>query len=251
LAANSEFVVRVEYLTVVSTLKASTMMNMHPALSVQRSGAKQLSNLGASGAMSSAFPVLPLLVEDKYTKYPDSFQVTSGRELMTNSNPAQAPALGSNSSIDGNMFTFSPGFPYDVHFSSVSPHGQNSQNSPFISQSSTEGAPFPTTHSSHLGVQSTALINHHDGSQDIPWCPDPLDDFLDFPQSVTIQNGQVESSTGVITSEDHARRTDLQWVDGLISEMDPDWNELPNVNVADHEQKVCSSSQSDSCTYLP
>jgi hypothetical protein len=138
---------------------------------------------------------------------------------------------------------------YLQSFFLVSPHGQNSQNSPFISQSSTEGAPFPTTHSSHLDVQPTALINHHDGSQDIPWCPDPLDNVLDFPQNVTIQNGQVESS--VITSEDHARKTDLQWVDGLISEMDPDWNELPNVNVSDPEQKVCSSCQSDCCTYLP
>lgn len=209
-------------------LKASTMMNMHPGLSVQRSGAKQLNNLGASGAMSSSFPVLPPLVEDKYTKYPDYFQVTSERGQMTNSIPAQTSTVVSNSSSDGQFVTFSTGFPNDVRFSSVSPHGRNSRNSPFISQSSTEGASFPTTHSSHLNVQSTALINHHDGSQDIPWCIDPLEDFLNFPQNAPVQNGQVESSTGVITSEDHARGTDLQWVDGLISEMDPDWNELPN-----------------------
>jgi hypothetical protein len=235
LAGNSKFIVRVEYLTVVGTLKASTMMNMQPALSVQRSGAKQLSSLGASGSVSSSFPVLPPLVEDNYTKYPDSFQVTSEREPMTNSIPARAPALVSNSSIDGHLFTFPPGFSNDVHFSPVSPHGRNSQNSPFISQSSTEAA----------------LINHHDRNQDISWPTDSLEDFLNFPQNAPVQNGQVESGTGVITSEDHARRNDWQWVDGLISEMDSDWTELPNVNVADPEPKVCSSSQSDSCTYLP
>ncbi|KAE8009962.1 hypothetical protein FH972_006363 [Carpinus fangiana] len=197
------------------------MMNMHPALSVQRSGAKQLSSLGASGSVSSSFPVLPPLVEDNYTKYPDSFQVTSEREPMTNSIPARAPALVSNSSIDGHLFTFPPGFSNDVHFSPVSPHGRNSRNSPFISQSSTEAA----------------LINHHDGNHDISWPTDSLEDFLNFPQNAPVQNGQVESGTGVITSEDHARRNDWQWVDGLISEMDPDWTELPNVNVADPEPK--------------
>ncbi|KAB1224301.1 Protein PHR1-LIKE 1 [Morella rubra] len=208
-------------------------MNMYPALPVQRSGAKHLSNLGASGAMSSSLPVLPPLVEDNYSSFPGSFQLSSERELMRNPISVQGSLVASNSNIDGQLFT-SPGFVNDIHFSSVSPRGRHSRNSPFISQSSAEGASFPSTHSSRLDVQSTALISQHDGTQDISWCTNRLQDFLNFPENVPVENIQVESSTtAVIPSEDHAGRNDWQWVDGLISEMDPDWNELPDVSVAD------------------
>ncbi|KAK4596590.1 hypothetical protein RGQ29_014574 [Quercus rubra] len=166
-------------------------MNMHPALSVQRS---------------------------------DSFQVSSGRELVTNSISTQASALVSNGNIDGHLLTPpSPGFP---NFSTVSPHGRLPQNSQFISQSSTDGASFPPNHSSHQDLQSPVLINQY-------------------------ETGQVESATGVITSEDHTRRNDWQWADGLISELDTDWNELPDVNVVDpiseqtqiHQQPPVTSAE--------
>ncbi|XP_050275260.1 protein PHR1-LIKE 1-like isoform X2 [Quercus robur] len=193
-------------------------MNMHPALSVQRSGDKQLRDMGA-GAMSSSFPVFASPLDDKYSKYPDSFQVSSGREPVTNSISTQASALVSNSNIDGRLLTPSPGW--------------LPQNSPFISQSSTDGASFPPNHSSHQDLQSPVLINQYEGRQDIPWYTDTLQDFPDFPDDVHVQTGQVEGTTGVITSEDHTRRNDWQWADGLISELDQDWNDLPNVNVID------------------
>lgn len=193
-------------------------MNMHPALSVQRSGDKQLRDMGA-GAMSSSFPVFASPLDDKYSKYPDSFQVSSGREPVTNSISTQASALVSNSNIDGRLLTPSPGW--------------RPQNSPFISQSSTDGASFPPNHSSHQDLQSPVLINQYEGRQDIPWYTDTLQDFPDFPDDVHVQTGQVEGTTGVITSEDHTRRNDWQWADGLISELDQDWNDLPDVNVID------------------
>lgn len=224
---------------------------MYPALPVQRSGAKHLSNLGASGAMSSSLPVLPPLVEDNYSSFPGSFQLSSERELMRNPISVQGSLVASNSNIDGQLFT-SPGFVNDIHFSSVSPRGRHSRNSPFISQSSAEGASFPSTHSSRLDVQSTALISQHDGTQDISWCTNRLQDFLNFPENVPVENIQVESSTtAVIPSEDHAGRNDWQWVDGLISEMDPDWNELPDVSVADPKLEVFSSTLRDIYSYLP
>ena len=215
---------------------------MHPALSVQRSGDKQLRDMGA-GAVSSSFPVFASPLDDKYSKYPDSFQVSSGRELITNSISTnsistQASALVSNGNIDGHLLTPpSPGFP---NFSTVSPHGRLPQNSQFISQSSTDGASFPPNHSSHQDLQSPVLINQYEVSH-IPWCTDTLQDLLDFPDNVPVQTGQVESATGVITSEDHTRRNDWQWADGLISELDQDWNDLPDVNVIDPISEVCTS----------
>lgn len=201
-------------------------MNMHPALSVQGSGAKQLRDMG-SGAMSSSFPVFASSLDDRYSKYPDSFQVSSGREPVTNSISTQASALASNGNIDGRLLTPSPGFPND-------PHGRLPQNSPFISQSSTDGASFPPNHSSHQDLQSPVLMNQYEGSQDIPpWCTATLQDILDFSDNIPVQTGQVEGATGVITSEDHTRRNDWQWADGLISELDTDWNDLPDVNVID------------------
>ncbi|GMY20548.1 protein PHR1-LIKE 1-like isoform X1 [Fagus crenata] len=216
LAVNIKFVGVIKYQT-TGTLNALAIMNIQQALSVQGSGAKQLRNLGASGAMSSSFPAFAPSLEDKY-----SFQVSSERELMTNSISTQTSALVSNSS---HLLTSSPVFPDEII---LSPDGRLSQNSPFISQSSTNGASFPPT---HPDLQSTTLINHHEVSQDISWCTDSL--FLDFSENVPVQNGQVETTTGVITSEDHTRRNDWQWADGLISELDQDWNELPNINVAE------------------
>ncbi|KAM3705281.1 hypothetical protein ACJW30_03G071500 [Castanea mollissima] len=201
-------------------------MNMHPALSVQRSGGKQLRDMGA-GAMSSSLPAFASALD--YSRYPDSFHVSSGRETVTNSISTQASAIVSNSNIDGRLLTSSPGFANDLIFPTVSPHGRLPQNSPFISQSSTDGASFPPSHSSHQDLQSPVLINQYEGSQDISWCTD----FLDFPDNVPVQTGPVEGATGVVTSEDHTRRNDWQWADGLISELDPDWSDLPDVNVID------------------
>ncbi|KAG2693967.1 hypothetical protein I3760_08G119500 [Carya illinoinensis] len=213
-------------------------MNTYPALSIQRSGLNQLSNLGASGAMSSSFPALPPVRDDKDSNYTDSFHVSSGREPMKNPISTQAALLVSNGSINyGQLHTSSPRLPHDVHFSSVSWHERHPRDSPFISQSSTEEASFPPCHSSQLDARSTVLINHLDGNQDISWCSFPLQDVVTFPENISVQNGQVESSTGVMISEDHAR-TDLEWVDGWInSDLEADWNEIPNVNVADPELK--------------
>lgn len=214
-------------------------MKMHQGLPIQRSGGEQPSSLGASGTMSSPFPVLPPLVEG--SKYPDSFQVTIGRELMTHSISAQGTTLVSDHGIGGHSFPSSHGdhglsghsFPssHGLHRDVFSPLGQNTQNSPLISRSSTEGASFPATHSSHLGVRSTASINQNNGSEDDSWS-----DMLNFPQNTAGQNGQVETTVGVIMHEEHVR-PDWQWVDGLITEIDPDWTELPDFDVEDPKPK--------------
>lgn len=235
----------------VETLNAPTTMNMCLALSMQRSGMDQLTNLGPSGSMSSFLPAVPRpFIDDKYSSYSDSFWISPERDLMKSPISTQASAIPFNSSIDGHLFTSSPGLPSDTHSSSVS-HGRHSRISPFISQLSAERESFLPTHSSHLDVQSTALIDNNDGTQDISWCTDLVQDFLNFPAHASVENYLVESSTGVIVSKYHTRRNDLHWADGWInSKLKPDCNELPVVSLEDPKSKVCSSIQHSFYTYF-
>ncbi|XP_043720813.1 protein PHR1-LIKE 1-like [Telopea speciosissima] len=207
-------------------------MEARPTLSIQGAGAKHLSNLEASGAMSSSLPVLPIPLEQKYPKLPDSPQVSFERELMTNPMPPRGSSMVTNSSVVGHIFSSDSGFSSDLQFSSVSPHERHSRNAPFISQLSNNGASLPLTPSSHSGpFQSRALSHYSKESSDVSWCTDPLQGFLDYPDSVPTQNCQIESSGGgVMASEDHTKRNDWQeWADQLITDDDalaPNWNEL-------------------------
>ncbi|GMP21909.1 hypothetical protein CsSME_00000130 [Camellia sinensis var. sinensis] len=211
-----------------------TKMDMRPPLFLRRSGEKQMSNMGVSGAMSS----FPTYSEEKYPKLPDSFQVSSEREMMTHPISPLSSPLASKSGAVGHLFSSGSGFSTDVHFSSVSPQARCPSNSPFISQTSSDGASLPAIRSSRSGVRSTQLINYPKEDNDMSWTPDSLQDFLNFPENVHVHNGQVESSTGVMASEDHVKRTDWQeWADQLITvddTLDPNWSDILVDDVQDH-----------------
>ncbi|XP_058000434.1 protein PHR1-LIKE 1 isoform X3 [Hevea brasiliensis] len=199
--------------------------------------------------MSSSFSVLPTSLEDKYSKLSDSFQVVSERELTRNPIIQQASPLGPNSGTIGHLFSSSLRYPNELNASLVSPRGGQSQNSPFISQSSRNQGTLPVapTQSAHSEVQSTALISHSEENKDMSWSMDQLHDLLYFPENVTVENGEVESNIGVITAEDLSKRTDWhEWADQLISvddDLDPNWSELLNdANPTDVKQKVLKSS---------
>ncbi|KAK3200765.1 hypothetical protein Dsin_024180 [Dipteronia sinensis] len=212
---------------------------MRPATSIQGSGAKQLSTLGASVAMpmSSSFPALSSTHEEKYPKFPDSFQGSTERELMTSPVILQTRPSAANGVTVGHMFSSLSTVPNNMFISSVSPHERHSQNSPFISQS--------TTHFSTSEVHSTALINHHlEESKDLSWCADdPLQEFLDFPGNAPVQTGRLESNAGDTAFDGHAKGTEWQeWADQLISVddgLDPNWSDLlADVNAADARSKT-------------
>ncbi|KAF3452365.1 hypothetical protein FNV43_RR02798 [Rhamnella rubrinervis] len=217
---------------------------MRPALFVQRSDAKQLTNLGASEAMSLSFPVLSTSVEDKFSKFSDAIEVCSRGEMMTNPNSRQASALISGGGTGGQLFSAPSRFPNDIHLSSISPSERRSQNSTVISQANDE-KPLPSTHASHSETQFTTLINHTEENKDIPWCPDSIQDFLDFSEIESVQNGPMESSTGVITYGEHVEKTDWQdWDQFPIHDaLEQYWSELPvDDNVADCKPKVVKQS---------
>lgn len=215
-------------------------MDIRPTLCIQRSGEKQLSNMGVSRTMSSSIPVLPTR-EGKYPKLPDSLQVISERELITNTVSPGQTQLVSNSGTVGHLYSSDSRFPSD-HYSPVPSHERHPRTSPFISGVSSEAVSFQSTSSSHLGVESTALISYTRDNNDISWNPDSLQDLLDFPENVAVENGQPESSTAVLVAEDHAKRTDWQeWADQLITvdeNLDSNWSEiLADVDVPELEPK--------------
>ncbi|XP_022728423.1 protein PHOSPHATE STARVATION RESPONSE 1-like isoform X3 [Durio zibethinus] len=182
-------------------------MEAQPSLSIQRSGARQPSNLGVSGGMTSSLPAISTHLEETYLKLPDTQPVSAERELMTR------PL---------------------VHATRVP---TNSEVSP------TNAAALPLPQSSNSALPQSTISSHYNKENSGSWSTDP--GFLDFPVSTPVQSSQVESSScsGIMTSEDLSKRNDWQeWADQLISDdeaLASNWNELlVDNNVMDLEPKM-------------
>ncbi|OMO96106.1 hypothetical protein COLO4_15502 [Corchorus olitorius] len=195
--------------------------------------------------MSSSFSALRNHFKERYPKLPDSFQASSGGELMKNSRLPQESSLAPCNGTLGNSFS-SPSMATNDTHASVLSHDRPSQHPAFISQSSTNIASLSPIDSSYLD-QSTALINQPQENKDVSWSIDQLQDFLDLTENVPVPNGLLESSTGVMASEDQNKRAGWQeWADQLVSvgdALDPDWSKfLDNTNASDPKLKVSSYS---------
>ncbi|CAA2979428.1 PHOSPHATE STARVATION RESPONSE 1-like [Olea europaea subsp. europaea] len=236
-------------------------MEARPALSIQRSGARQLGNCGGSGTL----PVNPTSFEEKYPKLWDSQQVCTERELMQHP-PAVLSPLSSNSGVVGHIFSSSSGFSSDLHFSSAPKQENHLRQAPFISQSSNSGTSINLPNSCDSGIlQSTASSQYTKENNSSSWCPDSLPDFLDYSFSTSIQNSQLDSINSGdvgISSEDLSKRNDWQeWADQLITDNDPltsDWNELladanvePKMQHQMSEQPVNFSLQQSQIPHQP
>ncbi|KAK4385822.1 protein PHR1-LIKE 1 [Sesamum angolense] len=81
-------------------------------------------------------------------------------------------------------------------------------------------------------------------NNDVPWNVEAIENFLDMPLNIPVQNGPIETSTGIMSSEDHAKKTDWQdWTDQLITvnddALDSNWSDLlVDVNVPDPDPKL-------------
>uniref|UniRef100_A0A2P2K9J5 Uncharacterized protein n=1 Tax=Rhizophora mucronata TaxID=61149 RepID=A0A2P2K9J5_RHIMU len=222
-------------------------MEARPTLSIQRSGAKELTDCGVSGGLSSSLPVIPTPLDESYPKLPVSQQVSMERELMMPPH-IHTSHLTSNSELVGHIFSSSAGFSTDLQFSSVSPQEKHLRNTPSISQTLTNVAAFSLPQSSQSGLLQSTKSSSYGKENSASWCPESMPDFLDFPLNITGQSNQIESSScsSLITSEEFSKRNDWQeWADQLITDDDnltPDWNELlSDTGVLDMEPKVRSS----------
>ncbi|KAL4363229.1 hypothetical protein GQ457_04G026970 [Hibiscus cannabinus] len=204
-------------------------MEARPALSIQRSGASQLSNHVVAGGLSSSLPALSTHLEETCQKFPNTQQAHAERELMTRP-LAHATLLPANNGVVGHIFSSSSGFSSDIHYSSALPNEQNSRNSPFISQSPINTAALPLSQSSNSLLPQSTIPSHHNKENSGSWCTDP--DFLDFPVNTPVLSSQVEngSCSGIMRSEDFGKQNDWQeWADQLITSDDAltsNWNEL-------------------------
>ncbi|KAL3849999.1 hypothetical protein ACJIZ3_011881 [Penstemon smallii] len=209
---------------------------------IQRSGARQLSNCGASGALSSSFPVIPTPLEETYPKFSNSPRIYPEREFVQRP-PAVISPLSSSSGVVGHIFSSSSGFSTDLHFSSGQQQEKHPRQSTFISQSASSGKSviLPSVDS---GVLQSTASSHLNKENNDSWCTDTLPDFLDFnPISTTIQNSHLDGSNNAdiaMPSEDISKRSDWQeWADQLITDNDAltsDWSELlADANAADPE----------------
>ncbi|XP_040960479.1 protein PHR1-LIKE 1 isoform X4 [Gossypium hirsutum] len=165
------------------------------------------------------------------------FPVSSGREVMENSASLQESSLAPSNGTLGNS-SLSPSIVTDHMCASALPHVQHSHNPAFISQSSRDLASLPPLDASFS--QSTASLIHTQGNKDVSWSLDRLQMFLDLPENTPAPNQLVESSTGVLASEDHNKKTNWQeWADDLINVVDPDWSKiLDNTNVLNPRVEV-------------
>ncbi|XP_004247499.1 protein PHOSPHATE STARVATION RESPONSE 1-like isoform X1 [Solanum lycopersicum] len=205
-------------------------MEARPAVSVQSVVASQLSNCGASGALSSSLSIFPTALGEKYPKFPDLQQASMGKELKQH--PATVvSSLPSNSGAVGLMFSSSSGFSADLQFSSVSPQEKHSGTAPFISQSTYSETSIQLPHSGVL--QSTASSQYLNENHE-PWCIDPLPNFLDYSMDNPVQNSQVASSN---------KQSDWQeWADLVLNDEDAlpsDWNDIiADTSIGDSELKM-------------
>lgn len=201
-------------------------MEARPTLSVQRAGAHQLSNFGASGPHSS-LPMLPANLEDKYPMLP--------RAVLS--------SLPSNSGLVGHLLSSSSGFSTNLHFSSVLPHEEHSAPIPFISQSTNNEALIPLANS--IVLQSAASSQYLNENNE-PWCTAPLPDYLDYSLNTPVHNTQLDcSNTGDcrIPSEDLSKQSDWpEWADLVMNDDDAltsNWNDIMvDASIADAEPKV-------------
>ncbi|KAH0738651.1 hypothetical protein KY290_037356 [Solanum tuberosum] len=202
-------------------------MEARPAVSVV---ASQLSNCGASGALSSSFSMFPTALGEKYPKFPDLQQASMEKELKQHPGTVVS-SLPSNSGAVGLMFSSSSGFSADLQFSSVSPQEKHSGPAPFISQSTYSETSIQLPHSGVL--QSTASSQYLNENHE-PWCIDPLPNFLDYSMNNPVQNSQVACSN---------KQSDWQeWADLVLNDEDAlpsNWNDIiADTSIGDSELKM-------------
>ncbi|KAL5712008.1 hypothetical protein ACHQM5_014221 [Ranunculus cassubicifolius] len=216
-------------------------MEVRSSVSIQRPGAKQLSNLGLPVALSSSLPVHSgALDQKKYHQLNDSQQ----ERVMDDSLVPNTSSLPYNCGAVGNMYSSASGFSSDHHFSSVSSHENHIRNTPFISPFRDNGTTFALADSSHSELfESTEFSNYPKDSNNVSWCEDDeLQGLLDYPTNVPLEHRQLgNTATGGMTAEGPLKSSDWNWQDQLMSDpapLDSDWNVIFDSTNANDEQKL-------------
>ncbi|KAE8650823.1 hypothetical protein Csa_017597 [Cucumis sativus] len=208
-----------------------------PALAIPGSNARQHNSAGVNKEISKSLRVLlPTSLEEVYPKLPDSQQVSMERELV--SRPlVHSNHIHSSSGVVGHIFSSSPGFSTDLHYSSVSLY-ENQSDAPFIPESSANDAML------HSHSEILSSTNHPTSENANSWCSDALPGFLEVPENNPVGNSRVEnnSCSSLLASDDFSKENDWQeWTDRLMTDdsLTSNWSDLlVDANVADLEPKM-------------
>ncbi|CAA2977613.1 PHR1-LIKE 1-like isoform X1 [Olea europaea subsp. europaea] len=198
--------------------------------------------MDVSGAMSRSLAILPSPLEEKYPKLPDSPQVTLAQELTSNHKSSCPATLSSNNQTTGKLFSSPSGCSTDLQSSCMSPQTCQLKVSPFISKSPNERVSYASNQPPNNVKKSRPLNGYNTENDNISGNKNATENFLDLCMNIPAQNGQVETCTGVMASEDHTKGTDWQdWADQLITvddTLDSNWSDLlVDVNFLDSEPK--------------
>ncbi|CAI9772422.1 unnamed protein product [Fraxinus pennsylvanica] len=199
--------------------------------------------MDVSGATSRSLPILPSPLEEKYPKLPDSHQVTLAQELTSNLKSSCPATLSTNNQTTGNLFSSPSGCSTDLQSSCMSPQTSRLKVSPFISKSPNERVSFASNQPPDEVKKSRPLNGYNTEKDNISWSTNATENFLDLCMNIPVQNGQIETCTGVMASEDHTKGTDWQdWSDQLVTvddTLDSNWSDLlVDVNFLDSEPKL-------------
>ncbi|KAG9144945.1 hypothetical protein Leryth_021675 [Lithospermum erythrorhizon] len=234
-------------------------MEGRPALSIQRSTARQFNSFEGTGALSSSLNVVPTTPEQKGSKLPNSPQDTKERELIQRRPGACFPS-SSNSGVVGPLFASSSGFSSDLQFSSIPLQEKPLRQVPFISQSVNCGSSTALPHPRDSTILRSITPSHYTKlNNNSSWCADSLSGLMDYPINNSLQSNPLECNNAGDDSGpsgDLSKRTDFEWADHLITDDDPlssTWSELfSDSYVADPEPKCQVSNRPiNNCTQQP
>ncbi|KAF8039405.1 hypothetical protein BT93_B1822 [Corymbia citriodora subsp. variegata] len=122
----------------------------------------------------------------------------------------------------GSGLSSTSGCTSDICFSSPQQHERHSQYSPFISPTPMIRTPTPPVGFPRADIQPDIPKE----SKDVPWDPNQLQDLFIFSEDAPDQNGQVESSGGVMGCDDQSTGSDWKWAEQLISVDETDWSKI-------------------------
>ncbi|KAI3783625.1 hypothetical protein L1987_42709 [Smallanthus sonchifolius] len=137
--------------------------------------------------------------------------------------------------------------PGKKQLNNIGPLGaMSSQNSPLVSRSSSDMVSFQVNQtSSFVNSQSTALIALTGQNNAMPWGPESLENFLNFPENASAGNSQIEPQNALVPAGDHDRGTGTDWqkwgADFMSVEdnIDSNWSEI----LADVDAPTLESKQ--------
>ncbi|KAL8159670.1 hypothetical protein V2J09_001207 [Rumex salicifolius] len=208
-------------------------MNMRPALPMQTSGGKCFSDIRVSASTSSPLPVWQPSVFEEVAKNPSPLHERGNLPTMANQ------LVHDRSSIP-DIYSSAPGFLTDIQVQiPFSPCEQPPHISSYICPSPNDGGTiFPTN---QICNEDMGFIGYPKDQDENSWTADHLQSLLEFSETLSDSNDQVNSTAGLLSSDDPRKRSEWQEIaDRLLEDdtIDPNWgNCYSNSNVVDQQPK--------------